>query len=379
MAIKQSIMVVDDDQNIAQLIRLYLEKEGYEVSTYGRGDDALAALRLNPPSLMLLDIMLPGMDGWQVCRAVRQISSLPIIMLSAKDETFDKVLGLELGADDYITKPFDPKEMIARVKAVLRRGSAGDQAEAEALSFPGLIISLNRYEVLLQGNPVEMPPKELELLHFLASHPNQVFTREQLLEKVWGFDYFGDSRTVDVHVKRLRENWASRIWLSIRTVWSVGYNLRSDDALQRVCEADAGLRSGAAGSVLLFTGIFYFTLRSVQTENRMNALKAQAYDIAYLAGTMQSTAFESAFGLSSGHSREMMLQKLRRVYEEYSAYCMVVDRSGSITAYFLSLLEEHSDLRAGYDPSSIIGSLKKVLMGQEVIEQTIAAAAPCSP
>ena len=221
---KQVIMVVDDDENIAQLVRLYLEKEGFEVVSYSRGDSALTAFKSNPPALLLLDIMLPGMDGWQVCRAIRQISSIPIIMLSAKDETFDKVLGLELGADDYITKPFDPKELIARVKAVLRRGQP-EQQDNDMLSFPGLTISLSRYEVLYQGKQAEMPPKEIELFYFLASHPNTVFTREQLLEKVWGFDYFGDSRTVDVHVKRLREKLTDceELGWSIKTVWSVGY------------------------------------------------------------------------------------------------------------------------------------------------------------
>ncbi len=225
MAAKQCVMVVDDDLNIAQLVRLYLEKEGYEVVTLQRGDTALASFKANPPALLLLDIMLPGMDGWQVCRAVRQISTIPVIMISAKDETFDKVLGLELGADDYITKPFDPKELVARVKAVLRRGGPSDQAENDTLSFPGLTMSLSRFEVLYKGQRVDMPPKELELLYFLASHQNLVFTREQLLEKVWGFDYFGDSRTVDVHVKRLREKLPESDdfgWL-IRTVWSVGY------------------------------------------------------------------------------------------------------------------------------------------------------------
>lgn len=225
MVAKQCVMVVDDDLNIAQLVRLYLEKEGYEVVTYQRGDTALAAFKANPPMLLLLDIMLPGMDGWQVCRVVRQISTIPVIMISAKDETFDKVLGLELGADDYITKPFDPKELVARVKAVLRRGGPSDQAENDTLSFPGLTMSLSRYEVMYRGQKVDMPPKELELLYFLASHQNLVFTREQLLEKVWGFDYFGDSRTVDVHVKRLREKLPESEdfgWL-IRTVWSVGY------------------------------------------------------------------------------------------------------------------------------------------------------------
>ena len=221
---KQVIMVVDDDENIAQLVRLYLEKEGFEVVSFSRGDSALTAFKSNPPALLLLDIMLPGMDGWQVCRAIRQISSIPIIMLSAKDETFDKVLGLELGADDYITKPFDPKELIARVKAVLRRGQP-EQQDNDMLSFPGLTISLSRYEVLYQGKQAEMPPKEIELFYFLASHPNTVFTREQLLEKVWGFDYFGDSRTVDVHVKRLREKLTDceDLGWSIKTVWSVGY------------------------------------------------------------------------------------------------------------------------------------------------------------
>ena len=221
---KQVIMVVDDDENIAQLVRLYLEKEGFEVVSFSRGDSALTAFKSNPPALLLLDIMLPGMDGWQVCRAIRQISSIPIIMLSAKDETFDKVLGLELGADDYITKPFDPKELIARVKAVLRRGQP-EQQDNDMLSFPGLTIRLSRYEVLYQGKQAEMPPKEIELFYFLASHPNTVFTREQLLEKVWGFDYFGDSRTVDVHVKRLREKLTDceELGWSIKTVWSVGY------------------------------------------------------------------------------------------------------------------------------------------------------------
>ncbi len=221
---KQTIMIVDDDPNIAQLVRLYLEKEGYDISVQTRGDDALAAFQKNPPSLLLLDVMLPGMDGWQVCRAVRQISAIPIIMLTAKDETFDKVLGLELGADDYVTKPFETKELVARVKAVLRRATASE-AEKDTLSFPGLTISLEKYEVYYQGNPIEMPPKELEVLYFLASHQNRVFTREQLLEQVWGFDFFGDSRTVDVHIKRLREKLADseQYGWQIRTVWGVGY------------------------------------------------------------------------------------------------------------------------------------------------------------
>ena len=221
---KQTVLVVDDDPNIAQLVKLYLEKEGYEVAVESRGDEAVAAFQKNPPSLMLLDIMLPGMDGWQVCRAVRQTSNIPIIMLSAKDETFDKVLGLELGADDYITKPFEGKELVARVKAVLRR-SAPTEPEKDTLSFPGLTISLEKYEVHFQGKIVEMPPKELEVLYFLAAHQNRVFTREQLLEQVWGFDFFGDSRTVDVHIKRLREKLqgSEELGWQIRTVWGVGY------------------------------------------------------------------------------------------------------------------------------------------------------------
>ena len=221
---KQTILVVDDDPNIAQLVKLYLEKEGFEVALEERGDDAVAAFQKNPPSLMLLDIMLPGMDGWQVCRAIRQISNIPIIMLSAKDETFDKVLGLELGADDYITKPFEGKELVARVKAVLRRAAPGE-TEKDTLSFPGLTISLEKYEVHFQGKLLEMPPKELEVLYYLASHQNRVFTREQLLEQVWGFDFFGDSRTVDVHIKRLREKLqgSEALGWQIRTVWGVGY------------------------------------------------------------------------------------------------------------------------------------------------------------
>ena len=221
---KQTIMVVDDDPNIAQLVKLYLEKEGFEVTVETRGDDAVAAFQKNPPSLMLLDIMLPGIDGLQVCRTIRQISTIPIIMLSAKDETFDKVLGLELGADDYITKPFEGKELVARVKAVLRRSSPGE-SEKDTLSFPGLTISLEKYEVHYQGKLLEMPPKELEVLYFLAAHQNRVFTREQLLEQVWGFDFFGDSRTVDVHIKRLREKLqdSEALGWTIRTVWGVGY------------------------------------------------------------------------------------------------------------------------------------------------------------
>ena len=222
---KTKIMVVDDDPNIRELVRLYLEKEGFEVTCAERGDEAVKMFRATPPNLMLLDVMLPGMDGWQVCREVRKISNIPIIMLTAKDETFDKVLGLELGADDYITKPFDTKELVARVKAVLRRTQGPEEEKTDVLSFPGLTVSLSQYECHYEGHQVEMPPKELEVLYFLASHVNQVFTREQLLEQVWGFDFFGDSRTVDVHIKRLREKLpdSEQYGWQIRTVWSVGY------------------------------------------------------------------------------------------------------------------------------------------------------------
>ena len=221
---KPLIMIVDDDPNIAQLINLYLTKDGFDTVIYGRGDEALEAFRQNPPTLMVLDIMLPGMDGLTVCREVRKISQIPIIMLTAKDETFDKVLGLELGADDYVTKPFEGKELLARIKAVLRRAAPAGESQ-DMLSFPGLTVSLEKYEVYYQGKLLDMPPKELEVLYFLASHQNRVFTREQLLEQVWGFDFYGDSRTVDVHIKRLREKLpgCEALGWQIRTVWSVGY------------------------------------------------------------------------------------------------------------------------------------------------------------
>ena len=221
---KTKIMVVDDDPNIRELVRLYLEKEGFEVTCAERGDEAVKMFRATPPNLMLLDVMLPGMDGWQVCREVRKISNIPIIMLTAKDETFDKVLGLELGADDYIVKPFDMKELVARIKAVIRRFQAADAPEKE-LVFPGRTINISQYTVTYMGKPLEMPPREIELLYFLASHPGMVFTREQLLEQVWGYDYFGDSRTVDVHVKRLREKLSGgeELGWQIKTVWGVGY------------------------------------------------------------------------------------------------------------------------------------------------------------
>ena len=223
---KLKILIVDDDPNIQQLISLYLTREGFDVATAAAGDEALRIFKSDPPNLMLLDIMLPVMDGWQVCREVRKVSNIPIIMLTAKDETFDKVLGLELGADDYIVKPFDTKELVARIKAVLRRIQTVDSPGAgKELSFPGLTINITQYTVTYLGRPLEMPPKELELLYFLASHPGTVFTREQLLEQVWGYDVFGDSRTVDVHVKRIRDKLVGSEELGwvIRTVWGVGY------------------------------------------------------------------------------------------------------------------------------------------------------------
>jgi len=223
MVSKVKILMIDDDVNICELIRLYLEKEGYEVMSVYNGIKAIEVFKEFSPNLILLDIMLPGADGWQVCREIRKKSSVPIIMLTAKGETFDKVLGLELGADDYIVKPFDPKELIARVKAVLRRYEH-KETETHEVIYPNLVINKSDYSVKLNGKQLELPPKELELLFFLASNPNKVFTREQLLEHVWGFDFFGDSRTVDVHIKRLREKIddQNQVW-SLKTVWGVGY------------------------------------------------------------------------------------------------------------------------------------------------------------
>ena len=222
---KTKILLVDDDPNIRQLVRLYLEKEGFDVTEADRGDTALKEFKAAPPNLMLLDVMLPGMDGWQVCREVRKVSNIPIIMLTAKDETFDKVLGLELDADDFVVKPFDAKELVARIKAVIRRYQNGGESTEKELAFPGLTINMSQYTVTYMGKEMDMPPKELELLYFLASHPGMVFTREQLLEQVWGYDYFGDSRTVDVHVKRLREKLSGgeAMGWQIKTVWGVGY------------------------------------------------------------------------------------------------------------------------------------------------------------
>lgn len=217
------ILVVDDELNICELLKLYLENEGYTVFTANDGQAAVTAFQQKAPDLVLLDIMLPKMDGWQVCREIRKTSSAPIIMLTAKGETIDKVAGLEMGADDYIVKPFEMKELLARVHAVLRR-LGGDEEKARRLSFDGLVINLDSYELEVRGTRVDTPPKELELLFHLASSPNRVFTRNQLLDEVWGFDYFGDSRTVDVHIKRLREKLegVSDQW-SLKTVWGVGY------------------------------------------------------------------------------------------------------------------------------------------------------------
>lgn len=219
----QKVLVVDDDVNICKLITLYLEKEGYEVYQAYNGNTALEVFKDKTPNIVVLDIMLPGIDGWQVCRDIRRISSIPIIMLSAKGETFDKVLGLELGADDYIVKPFEPKELTARIKAVLRRYEHKESNTQEVV-YPNLTVNRTKYSLKVAGEDVDLPPKELELLFFLASNPNKVFTREQLLEQVWGFDFYGDSRTVDVHIKRLREkiNTGNQNW-QLKTVWGVGY------------------------------------------------------------------------------------------------------------------------------------------------------------
>lgn len=219
------ILVVDDETSICELLRTYFENEGYEVKTANDGAEGVTFFKMYEPDLVLLDIMLPRKDGWQVCREIREISSKPIIMISAKGEVFDKVLGLELGADDYITKPFDMKELSARIKSVLRRYSAhSSQNDDEIIKYDNIEISLQKYELKLRGKSIDIPPKELELLYFLASNSNRVFTRDQLLDKVWGFDYLGDSRTVDVHIKRLREKLegVSDQW-NLKTVWGVGY------------------------------------------------------------------------------------------------------------------------------------------------------------
>ena len=228
MVTKQKILIVDDDENIAELISLYLTKECFDTMMVHDGEDALSAFDTYAPNLILLDLMLPGIDGYQVCRDIRSRSNTPIIMLSAKGEVFDKVLGLELGADDYIIKPFDAKELIARVKAVLRRYQPGKSDSAsddkgKCVSYPGITINLTNYSVVVDNIQVEMPPKELELLYFLASSPNQVFTREQLLDQIWGYEYIGDTRTVDVHIKRLREKIKDHPGWGLSTVWGIGY------------------------------------------------------------------------------------------------------------------------------------------------------------
>ena len=231
MAEAQKVLVIDDDLNITELISMVLKKEFFDVKIVTEGEKALEAFQSYQPDILILDLMLPGADGYQVCREIRHQSDVPIIMLSAKTDTFDRVLGLELGADDYIIKPFDAKELTARVKAVLRRfkgnGHLGNARKEKSVSYPDLTINLTNYSVMYMGNPLEMPPKELELLYFLASSPNQVFTREQLLDHIWGYEYMGDTRTVDVHIKRLREKIRDNEAWSITTVWGVGYKFET--------------------------------------------------------------------------------------------------------------------------------------------------------
>ena len=218
------VLIVDDDSNICELLRLYLQKDGFDTEIANDGINAIELQKTYNPDIILLDVMMPRLDGWQVCREIRKTSEVPIIMITAKGEVFDRILGLELGADDYISKPFDTKEVIARIKAVLRRTTDKTKNEKEEVRFDKLVINLTNYELIVDGKQIDTPPKELELIYHLASNPNRVYTRDQLLDEVWGFDYYGDSRTVDVHVKRLREklenvssNWA------LKTVWGVGY------------------------------------------------------------------------------------------------------------------------------------------------------------
>ncbi|MEA4969163.1 MAG: response regulator transcription factor [Candidatus Pelethousia sp.] len=222
---KNSILVIDDDRNILAIIEMYLRKAGYEVTCGERGDEALPLFRKVQPALVVLDVMLPGLDGWEVLGKMRAESDVPVIMLTAKGDTLDRIQGLDLGADDYIVKPFDAKELLARVKAVLRRSSQPENEKS--VEFEGLSISLDNYAVIMDGKQIEMPPKEIELLFFLASREGKVFTREQLLEQVWGFDFFGDSRTVDVHVKRIREKLGEREAWQLKTVWGVGYKFEA--------------------------------------------------------------------------------------------------------------------------------------------------------
>lgn len=225
------VLIVDDDKNICDLLRLYLEKDGYSVILSHDGEEAVVKFNALKPDMVLLDIMLPGKDGWQVYREIRKNSNVPIIMLSAKGETIDKVIGLELGADDYIVKPFDAKEVIARINAVTRRVSANTaEPEAKEVHYDKLSVNMDSYELKVNGKNVDTPPKELELLYYLASNPNRVYTRDQLLDEVWGFEYYGDSRTIDVHIKRLREKLegVSDKW-ALKTVWGVGYKFEADE------------------------------------------------------------------------------------------------------------------------------------------------------
>lgn len=225
------ILVADDDRNICELLRMYLEKEGYTVVLAANGEEALQKFDEENPDILLLDVMMPRLDGWQVCRELRKKSECPIIMITAKGETFDKVLGLELGADDYVVKPFEPKEIIARIKAVLRRtGKASAETDKKEVNYDKLTVNMTKYELKVDGKVIDTPPKELELLFHLASNPNRVYTRDQLLDEVWGFEYYGDSRTVDVHIKRLREKLegVSEKW-SLKTVWGVGYKFETKD------------------------------------------------------------------------------------------------------------------------------------------------------
>ncbi|GAU77386.1 response regulator transcription factor [Fusibacter sp. 3D3] len=226
----KKVFIVDDEENIRELISLYLTKEGYSVETYGSGEACLEAFKSNIPDLVLLDIMMPGIDGYDTLKEIRKLGTVPVIMITAKEETFDKVLGLELGADDYIVKPFDPKELTARVKAVIRRFQNTDKADTEGIvSVPNLTINMVDYNIIYFGNTLELPPKEIELLNYLVNHPNRVFTREQLLDHIWGYDFFGETRTVDVHIKRLREKFEKpdNGW-EIKTVWGVGYKFKLD-------------------------------------------------------------------------------------------------------------------------------------------------------
>ena len=219
----QKILIVDDDRNICELLRLYIEKEGYATAIAYDGEQAVELFNTEQPALILLDIMLPKMDGWQVCREIRKTSECPIIMLTAKGEVFDKILGLELGADDYVVKPFEAKEVVARIRAVLRRAGGAEEDAVKEVRWDKLVINLTNYELRVNGEQIDTPPKEMELIYHLASNPNRVFTRDQLLDDVWGFDYYGDSRTVDVHIKRIREKLPDNDNWAVSTVWGVGY------------------------------------------------------------------------------------------------------------------------------------------------------------